>query len=96
MRPDDWMAGRRLAQLGLRDEGVAVLGVTRKGGHYVGAPGGGTLVQPGDLLVVYGDEQRLQSLDDRPSGPDGDAQHAAAVASQRQHEAAEAAAEPAG
>lgn len=32
--PQDWLANRTLGELGLRDEGVAVLGITRTGGHY--------------------------------------------------------------
>lgn len=93
VQPGDWLAGRRLQDLALRDEGVAVLGVTRPDGHYVGAPGGATPVGPGDVLVVYGREDALQVLDDRPSGPAGDAQHEAAVHRQQRREAEEAAAD---
>ncbi|MGH9046894.1 MAG: TrkA C-terminal domain-containing protein, partial [Acidimicrobiales bacterium] len=53
MRPGDWLAGRRLTELALRDEGVAVLGLTRSD-RYIGAPSGATRVQPGDLLIIYG------------------------------------------
>ena len=92
VRTGDWVTDRRLAELALRDEGVAVLGVTREDGRYVGAPVGATRVRPGDLLVLYGQEDSLKALDSRPRGPDGDARHAAAVARQRRQAALDIAA----
>lgn len=38
VREGDWMACERLADLDLRSEGVAVLGIERREGGYVGAP----------------------------------------------------------
>lgn len=73
--PGDWMAGRRFADLALRDEGVAVLGLTRANGRYIGAPNGATEVLPGDVLVVYGRSSSLAELDDRRRGPTGDRRH---------------------
>lgn len=43
----DWMAERTLGELGLREEGVAVLGISRTGGRYLGAPVGSTRVFSG-------------------------------------------------
>lgn len=80
--PDDWLAERTLGQLALRDEGVAVLGVTRGDGRYLGAPGGGTHLHVGDILVVYGSEENLRDLDSRPAGPAGDDLHRRAVTRQ--------------
>lgn len=85
----DWVAGRTLGDLGLRDEGVVVLGITRTNGTYVGAPTGHTLVGEGDVLVVYGREDLLSELDDRPAGAAGDIAHQAAVALQMRAEMAE-------
>jgi hypothetical protein len=75
-----WLACDRLADLDLRAEGVAVLGIERRGGEYVGAPKFSTQVRPGDILLVYGQRGRLRDLDERPAGAEGDAAHAAAVA----------------
>lgn len=86
VNPSDWVAGRTLADLGLRDEGIVVLGLTRSDGRYLGAPLGGTTVQVGDVLVVYGLADQLRELDDRPAGPDGDLAHAAGVARQNRVE----------
>jgi hypothetical protein len=85
IRSGDWLAGRTLADLALRDEGVVVLGVTSSAGYH-GAPTGATTLRPGDVLVVYGRAELLRELDDRPSGPDGDLAHRAAVARQRREE----------
>jgi hypothetical protein len=75
----DWVANRTLAELELRDEGVVVLGVYRAGGAWVGAPGGGTRIRPGDTVVVYGKEATVCELDGRPRGDEGDEAHERAV-----------------
>jgi hypothetical protein len=60
----DWMAGRPLAELTLSDEGVVVLGIRRDGG-YLGAPDRDTPIESGDVLVLYGREERVEELDRR-------------------------------
>ena len=92
----DWAAGRTLAELGLRDEGVAVLGITRTDGSYVGAPTGATVVRAGDVLVTYGRSEQLNELDRRPAGPEGERRHRDAVAQQEGLERQQSAADPAG
>lgn len=82
--PGDWVANRTLGELGLRDEGVAVLGITRPGGHYQGAPVGSTTIHPGDTLVLYGQGDCLNEIDHRPAGSEGDHGHQAAVARQEE------------
>lgn len=89
----DWVAGRRLGELDLRDEGIAVLGITRAGGRYRGSPVNSTLVHAGDTLVLYGPSDNLDELDSRPVGPAGDSRHATAVARQRDMVSAEDAAD---
>jgi K+/H+ antiporter YhaU regulatory subunit KhtT len=78
---DDWIAGHTLAELKLRDEGIAVLGIHRASGDYIGVPRGDALIEPGDLLVLYSTEDRLEELDERKRGTQGDAAHARASAS---------------
>lgn len=77
-RAGDWLTGRTLAELALRDEGIAVLGLTRAG-RYLGIPKGGTRVEAGDTLVVYGRGSEVAELDARPAGEAGDHRHQAAV-----------------
>jgi hypothetical protein len=82
----DWVADRSLGDLALRDEGVVVLGLNRRGAGYLGAPTARTVVRPGDVLIVYGRQELLSELDNRPAGPDGDLAHKAAVALQHRTE----------
>jgi hypothetical protein len=82
-REGDWLLDRRLAQLALREEGVIVLGVYRRDGRYLGVPGGSTLVEPGDRLVVYGEDDRVFALSDRPAGAEGDRAHREGVEAYR-------------
>jgi hypothetical protein len=86
---EDWLAGRKLSEAELRDEGVVVLGIRRRGGRYVGAPDGATVIEPGDSLLVYARTQRLCELDERHRGARGDRAHADAVAEQAAIERAE-------
>lgn len=80
----DWIAGRALAELKLRDEGVLVLGLTRPDGTWIGAPRFDTTIQAGDTLVLYGRTPRLAELDRRPAGPRGDEMHELAVEEHRE------------
>ena len=80
VQPGDWLAGRDLGTLGLREEGVVVLGVDRPDGTYLGAPVAGTIIQPSDVLITYGRRHAIADLDQRAQGPTGDAAHASAVA----------------
>ena len=80
---DDWLACGRLADLNLRAEGVAVLGVERRDGTYLGAPDFETRVAPGDILLLYAPGPHLRELDERRAGPEGDRAHEAAVQRRR-------------
>ncbi len=89
VRGDDWLAGKSLKVLDLRAEGVAVLGVERADGSYLGAPSFETRVAAGEILLLYGRADRLSELDHRPAGAAGDAAHRDAVADQRRTAAEE-------
>jgi uncharacterized transporter YbjL len=91
--PEDWVAGRALGELTLRDEGVVVLGIHRPGCPYIGAPDGDTPIAAGDTLVLYGREERVEELDRRVHDA-GDDAHRAAVAEQARLEAEGAAGHP--
>lgn len=81
--PHDWLAGRTLADLDLRGEGVNVLGIKRSDGTYDGSPGPGTRVAPADNLILYGQVAALEQLDHRRKGRSGEEEHRRAVDSQR-------------
>jgi hypothetical protein len=87
----DWVAGHTLAELKLRDEGVFVLAIRHDDGSYIGVPRGSHRLAPGDTLVLYGDAERLEELDDRPAGA-GEALHVATSGRSRAQQAKRAAA----
>lgn len=72
---DDWIAGRTLGELRLRDEHIDVLGIQKPNGEYIGVPHGERTIDPGDVLVLYSTEGRLEELDDRKHGRAGDEAH---------------------
>lgn len=91
---DNWLAHRRLEELDLPHEGILVLGIVRKNGHYVGAPKGSAPLVPGDTVVVYGRDDTIADLDARQTGPRGEAARSASrseyeqeVAEQQREEA---------
>lgn len=86
----DWLAGSTLRELGLRDEGIEILGIERGDGRYVGAPHGDTRIHPGDMLVVYGRADAIGELDRRRKGPLGDRAHLDGVAVQAEIRSREA------
>lgn len=89
VKPADWVTGRSLADLALRDEGIVVLALHRADGSHLPTPTGHTVVAADDALTVYGRGDLLRELDDRPAGPDGDLAHRAAVARQQRLERAQ-------
>jgi len=82
LRGDSWLAGKRLRELRLSDEGVLILGIYRRINgeeRYLGATRGDTIIQVGDLLICYGHEETLKNLSKRIRGPRGDEEHREAV-----------------
>jgi hypothetical protein len=86
---EDWMAGKTLGQMRLRDEGVNVLGVQRRSGKYIGALTGESRVEAGDTMVLYGRAALLEALEERRLGINGDIAHNEAVADQKEEVARE-------
>lgn len=80
----DWIANKLLCETRLTSEGVLILGIHRKGGIYVGSPDGQTKIIPNDVMTVYGPIERLEELDIRKTGFDGDRAHRIAVAAQKE------------
>lgn len=91
VREADWVAGRTLEELDLREEGVVVLGITLADGAWLASPTLDVHIRAGERVVAYGPGARLRELDRREAGPEGDRAHEEAVASHRQvvHEFAE-------
>lgn len=88
----DWMADRTLSELGLRREGITVLGIQRDNGRYIGSPTGRYYLRPNDVLLLYGRTSVLSALDERRAGIGGELAHQEAISTQTdvvQNEAAE-------
>ena len=79
----DWVADQPLAESKLTAEGVLVLGIHRANGKYLGSPNGNTQVEVGDVLSVYGLNERLEELDIRKKGYEGDKAHVIAMETQK-------------
>lgn len=94
VRKGDWLAGQRLRELELSREGIMVLGITRAGGDYEGAPTGDSLLMAGDTLVIYGRASSFAELDQRKEGWYGDRRHRKAVKEQQEVQAEERVMEP--
>lgn len=75
VRAGEWLAGSTLADLRLTDEGVLVLAVTRRNGDYLGAPKGDVELHPGDVVLMYGQQDRIADIDSRPPGYAGQVKH---------------------
>lgn len=82
VQDDDWMCGRTLGELRLRDEGIVVLGIER-GSQYHGTPGAETTLQGRDALVIYGRRRVIRDLDLRGRGTLGDLAHSERSQEQR-------------
>ncbi len=76
---DDWLAGRRVGDCRLHEEGMAIIGIYRPNGNYVGVPQNDTAIYAEDKLVLYGRAKVLRKLDRRRKGGEGDRAHAEAV-----------------
>ncbi len=79
VEPNDWIAGKSLVELGLAREGVLVLGIRRHNGVYIGAPSSVNRIEASDTLVIYGPLERLEELDSRCCGTEGDQAHQTAA-----------------
>ena len=79
----DWVCEKTLAESMLSAEGVLILGIHRANGKYIGSPNGKTNVHDGDVLTVYGPQLRLEELDLRQQGFQGDTAHRTAIEDQQ-------------
>lgn len=67
------LAGRTLAEAGLKQKGILVLGIERSNRRFLGTPTGDDILHPGDTIIVYGNRSRMVELRGIESGGGGDA-----------------------
>ena len=72
---DDWLAEKTIAETSLDREDLAILGIHRGDGSYLGVPKPSTRIRSGDRLILYGCATKLAELDQRCSGEEGDRMH---------------------
>ena len=85
VQDDDWLCDRELGDLGLRKEGMLVLGIERDD-EYFGVPDATSRIFAGDTVLVYGKTDSLMQLDERRRGHGGDTEHERAAADQQRAE----------
>ncbi len=83
VQKEDWLANRSLKELNLFSEGVAILGIYRQDGTYIGVPRGSTSIRSQDTLVLYGRLPDLEELDSRQAGIAGEQAHQKGVHKQQ-------------
>lgn len=60
--PGNWLIGQTLGEALLGRRGVIAIGILRESGEYVGVPDRDTALSQGDVLTVYGVEDRLREV----------------------------------
>ncbi len=81
---DSWLAKRTLQELELGAEGILMLGIRRTDGYFVGTPTGGSQINVGDRVIMYGRDEALRDISRRLAGRAGDEAHREAVQRQRE------------
>ena len=80
VKAENWLAGRTLADTRIADEGIIVLVIYRKNGHYTGAPSGEVSIHADDKIILYGKDTVCLELSRRRQGIEGDRAHAKTAA----------------
>lgn len=62
---DGWMCNRTLQELDLREEGITILGVERRGAGYFGSPSGTFKMLAHDKVTIYGEAEGIESIYNR-------------------------------
>ncbi len=78
----DWLENKTLKQLRLPDEGILILGIRDETGEFRGTPVGDDVLRAQDTLILYGAIDRIEELDQRRAGREGDIAHVEAVQEQ--------------
>ncbi|WP_231959541.1 TrkA C-terminal domain-containing protein [Nonlabens sp. Hel1_33_55] len=86
---DGWMCNRTLQELNLREEGITILGVYRKGDDYYGSPAGPFKLVSGDVVTIYGKASGIKSLYKRKKDFYAHLEHERAVAKEEERRKAE-------
>jgi uncharacterized protein with PhoU and TrkA domain len=83
VQPGEWLAGRTVAEAGLAQEGILVLGIECPGGEFIGAPAPDTEIRELNSLILYGRTPRIAEIDRRRGDGTGERSHIEAVEEQK-------------
>ncbi len=65
VRDNDYFAGKKVSDSDLSAGGILLLGIEKPNGSYIGTPESDTIIQPNDLLILYGKEITIKELENR-------------------------------
>lgn len=86
-----WLCDKKLIDVRLNDEGIIILGITRKDGTYLGTPHAETVISKYDSLTIYGRGKTMSKLEKRTNTKTGDKEHDRMVRLQKKIDEQEAA-----
>ncbi len=86
---DGWMCNRTLEELDLRQEGITILGVERKGAGYFGSPSGNFKMLPHDKVTIYGKAEGIESIYNRKKDHYAHIEHQKFVEKEEQRKASD-------
>lgn len=75
VQEENWIANKTLKELGLNREGITILGIDRKDQDYIGNPTGDFKMLPGDVVTLYGKQERIKNLYNRKRDYEAQVQH---------------------
>jgi hypothetical protein len=78
-----WLCDKKLHNAKLKDEGMIVLGISRKDGNFLGTPDGETYIREDDSLIIYGRASALNKLEKRLKGTRGNQEHKEMMSEQK-------------
>lgn len=62
VKEDDWIHGKKVKECNLEQREVKLLGIEKPGWEYIGFPKENDIVEENDLLILYGREAAIRSL----------------------------------
>lgn len=79
-----WLEGKTLAELKLKDEGVLVIGIIKANGSYLGVPRGHYSLELEDKAVVYGKSDNIAAITSRKADAEGEESHQEGIAAHKE------------
>jgi len=62
IEPNHSLAGKALFESRPNDYGIVILGVSKPDGTFIGTPNKNEIIEPGDIIMVYGSEEAVDKM----------------------------------